>query len=81
MSHPTSLPAVSPGPTIPCLKVALMWKGSVYQASQYPCRVPTPQPPTRENWEGPHRIGRGSQPLGVADVPQSWIPVVLLNFG
>lgn len=39
MSHRTSLPAVSPGPSsiIPCLKVALMWKGSVYQASQYPC--------------------------------------------
>ena len=38
---------------------------------------PTPKP--RVDWEGPHRIGRGSQPLGVADVPQSWIPVVLLK--
>ena len=95
----------TPPCTIPCLKVALMWKGSVYQASQYPCTwhhncgsnfhqfpwekkssplFPRPSQPPNPNpqpvdWEGPHRIGRGSQPLGVADVPSSWIRVVLLK--
>ena len=95
MSHRTSLPAVSPGPSCTMPKGGVDVEGisvpslsvSVYLASQLwttsrqfsmsrfhhhwgvPPSSDTSRIPTPFN---SHRISSGSQPLRVADVPQSW---------